>query len=115
MNIGQASPYVEAFAIARAAAAAIFAVIDRVPEIDSFSEEGAVPKGSKAPDDPENDIAIPEDEKMSNNNNNNQDVKDDGNNNDGDNHDKRSKARGTFEVRSLKKTPHLYWFLQIVM
>ena len=43
MNIGQASPYVEAFAIARAAAAAIFAVIDRVPEIDSFSEEGAVP------------------------------------------------------------------------
>ena len=82
MNIGQASPYVEAFAIARAAAAAIFAVIDRVPEIDSFSEEGAVPKGSRAPDDPENDIAIPEDEKMSNNNNNNQDVKDDGNNND---------------------------------
>merc|ERR1712107_715260 len=26
-----------------------------------------------------------------------------------------SQARGTFEVRSLKKTPHLYWFLQIVM
>ena len=43
------------------------------------------------------------------------DKNDDGNNNDGDNHDKRSKARGTFEVRSLKKTPHLYWFLQIVM
>ena len=43
------------------------------------------------------------------------DNNDDGNNNDGDNHDKRSKARGTFEVRSLKKTPHLYWFLQIVM
>ena len=46
MNIGQASPYVEAFAIARAAAAAIFAVIDRVPEIDSFSDEGAIPKNT---------------------------------------------------------------------
>ena len=44
MNIGQASPYVEAFSIARAAAAAIFAVIDRVPEIDSFSDKGAIPK-----------------------------------------------------------------------
>ena len=43
MNIGQASPYVEAFAIARAAAAAIFAVIDRIPEIDSFSDGGATP------------------------------------------------------------------------
>jgi len=38
------------------------------------------------------------------------DNNDDGNNDDGDNLDKRSKARGTFEVRSLKKTPHLYWF-----
>ena len=44
MNIGQASPYVEAFSIARAAAAAIFAVIDRVPEIDSFSDQGAIPQ-----------------------------------------------------------------------
>ena len=43
------------------------------------------------------------------------DNNDDGNNDNGDNLDKRSKARGTFEVRSLKKTPHLYWFLQIVM
>ena len=43
MNIGQASPYVEAFSIARAAAAAVFTVIDRIPEIDSFSEEGAKP------------------------------------------------------------------------
>ena len=43
MNIGQASPYVEAFAIARAAAAAIFTVIDRIPEIDSFSEGGDIP------------------------------------------------------------------------
>ena len=51
MNIGQASPYVEAFAIARAAAAAIFAVIDRVPEIDSFSEEGAVPYDMAKSDD----------------------------------------------------------------
>ena len=48
MNIGQASPYVEAFAIARAAAAAIFTVIDRIPEIDSFSDEGAKPINTNA-------------------------------------------------------------------
>ena len=43
MNVGQASPYVEAFSIARAAAAAIFGIIDRVPRIDSYSEEGKEP------------------------------------------------------------------------
>ena len=43
MNVGQASPYVEAFAIARAAAAAIFAIIDREPEIDSYSDKGEKP------------------------------------------------------------------------
>ena len=75
MNIGQASPYVEAFAIARAAAAAIFAVIDRVPEIDSFSEEGAVPYDIAK----SNDINS-EHEKKSNNNNS--DVKELENNND---------------------------------
>ena len=37
MNVGQASPYVEAFAISRAAAASIFAVIDRIPPIDSMT------------------------------------------------------------------------------
>ena len=37
MNVGQASPYVEAFSTAKAAAAAIFAVIDRKPPIDSLS------------------------------------------------------------------------------
>jgi len=37
MNVGQAAPYVEAFASAKAAAAAIFAIIDRKPPIDSLS------------------------------------------------------------------------------
>ena len=40
MNVGQAAPYVEAFASAKAAAAAIFAVIDRKPPIDSLSVSG---------------------------------------------------------------------------
>ena len=40
MNVGQAAPYVEAFSMARGAAAAIFDIIDRIPEIDSSSEEG---------------------------------------------------------------------------
>ncbi|KAL7385707.1 hypothetical protein ABVT39_026845 [Epinephelus coioides] len=40
MNLGQASPCLEAFASGRAAAKAIFDTIDRVPEIDCFSEEG---------------------------------------------------------------------------
>ena len=69
MNIGQASPYVEAFAIARAAAAAIFTVIDRVPEIDSFSEEGAVPSNPRTPDISKNNNVSPKDQKKANNNN----------------------------------------------
>uniref|UniRef100_A0A8C5AP69 ATP-binding cassette, sub-family B (MDR/TAP), member 11a n=1 Tax=Gadus morhua TaxID=8049 RepID=A0A8C5AP69_GADMO len=40
MNLGQASPCLEAFACGRAAASTIFATIDREPEIDCFSEEG---------------------------------------------------------------------------
>ena len=43
MNVGQAAPYVEAFMTAKAAAAKIFHVIDRVPEIDSTSTEGKIP------------------------------------------------------------------------
>ena len=42
MNVGQAAPYVEAFASAKAAAAAIFAVIDRKPPIDSLSVSGFI-------------------------------------------------------------------------
>ncbi|XP_061579536.1 bile salt export pump [Cololabis saira] len=40
MNLGQASPCLEAFATGRAAAKTIFETIDREPEIDCFSEEG---------------------------------------------------------------------------
>ena len=43
MNVGQASPYVEAFSMARGAAALVFSIIDRVPLIDSASEEGKEP------------------------------------------------------------------------
>uniref|UniRef100_A0A4W5JSU0 ATP-binding cassette, sub-family B (MDR/TAP), member 11a n=1 Tax=Hucho hucho TaxID=62062 RepID=A0A4W5JSU0_9TELE len=40
MNLGQASPCLEAFASGRAAAKTIFDTINREPEIDCFSEEG---------------------------------------------------------------------------
>uniref|UniRef100_A0AAQ5Z596 ATP-binding cassette, sub-family B (MDR/TAP), member 11a n=1 Tax=Amphiprion ocellaris TaxID=80972 RepID=A0AAQ5Z596_AMPOC len=40
MNLGQASPCLEAFASGRAAAKSIFDTIDREPEIDCLSEEG---------------------------------------------------------------------------
>jgi len=43
MNVGQASPYIEAFSMAKGAAAMIFDIIDRKPLIDSFSEEGLRP------------------------------------------------------------------------
>lgn len=43
MQIGQAAPYMEAFSVARGAAATIFAIIDRVPPIDSSSNAGLVP------------------------------------------------------------------------
>ncbi|XP_033990128.1 bile salt export pump [Trematomus bernacchii] len=40
MNLGQASPCLEAFASGRASAKNIFDTIDRKPEMDCFSEEG---------------------------------------------------------------------------
>uniref|UniRef100_A0A3Q3AU90 ATP-binding cassette, sub-family B (MDR/TAP), member 11a n=1 Tax=Kryptolebias marmoratus TaxID=37003 RepID=A0A3Q3AU90_KRYMA len=40
MNLGQASPCLEAFASGRAAAKTIFETIDREPEINCFSEDG---------------------------------------------------------------------------
>ena len=43
MNVGQASPYIEAFSMAKGAAAMIFEIIDRKPDIDSFSDEGLRP------------------------------------------------------------------------
>jgi hypothetical protein len=43
MNMGQASPYVEAFSIARGSAAVIFGIIDRQSPIDSSSKEGIRP------------------------------------------------------------------------
>ena len=43
MQVGKASPYMEAFNVARGAAASIFNIIDRVPTIDSSSEEGKKP------------------------------------------------------------------------
>lgn len=45
MQIGQAAPYIEAFSVARGAAATIFAIIDRIPPIDSSSNKGLVPNG----------------------------------------------------------------------
>ncbi len=45
MQIGQAAPYMEAFSVARGAAASIFSIIDRIPPIDSSSNEGLVPDG----------------------------------------------------------------------
>ncbi|XP_011868087.1 PREDICTED: multidrug resistance protein homolog 49 isoform X2 [Vollenhovia emeryi] len=39
-NMGLTSPHLEAFAMARGSAAAVFNVIDRVPLIDSLSKEG---------------------------------------------------------------------------
>jgi ABC-type multidrug transport system fused ATPase/permease subunit len=43
MNMGLTTPHLEAFALARGSAAAIFAVLDRVPEIDSLSKTGEKP------------------------------------------------------------------------
>ncbi|GAB6020134.1 hypothetical protein CHUAL_002862 [Chamberlinius hualienensis] len=40
MNMGQSAPYIEAFSQARAAAASVYEVIDRIPPIDSSSTEG---------------------------------------------------------------------------
>jgi ATP-binding cassette subfamily B (MDR/TAP) protein 1 len=43
MNMGLTTPHLEAFSVARGSAAAIFAVLDRVPEIDSLSKTGQKP------------------------------------------------------------------------
>ncbi|PNF40555.1 hypothetical protein B7P43_G07604, partial [Cryptotermes secundus] len=40
MNFGLSSPYIEAFSIAKGAAAKVFSVIDRVSPINSLSEDG---------------------------------------------------------------------------
>jgi ABC-type multidrug transport system fused ATPase/permease subunit len=45
MNMGLATPHLEAIAMARGSAAAIFAVLDRVPKIDSLSQAGHKPAG----------------------------------------------------------------------
>ncbi|DAA30732.1 TPA: Multidrug resistance protein 1-like [Bos taurus] len=46
-SIGQAAPCIDAFANARGAAYAIFAIIDSDPKIDSFSERGHKPDNIK--------------------------------------------------------------------
>merc|ERR1719233_285283 len=43
-QIGQSAPYAEALATARSAAGKIFRIIDRVPQIDSSSNQGLKPK-----------------------------------------------------------------------
>lgn len=43
-NLGLTSPHLEAFAIARGSAYSVFKIIDRIPTIDSLSEEGLQPK-----------------------------------------------------------------------
>eukprot|EP00095_Tigriopus_kingsejongensis_P002534 snap_masked-scaffold344_size201325-processed-gene-0.9 protein:Tk02534 transcript:snap_masked-scaffold344_size201325-processed-gene-0.9-mRNA-1 annotation:"P-glycoprotein" len=43
MNVGQATPYIEAFSMARGAAAQIYSVIDRTPAIDSSDMNGDLP------------------------------------------------------------------------
>ena len=47
MNVGQSSPYIEAFSMAKGSAALIFRIIDRKPTIDSFSETGSRPDSIK--------------------------------------------------------------------
>ena len=47
MNVGQSSPYLEAFSMAKGSAAIIFRIIDRKPVIDSFSETGSRPASTK--------------------------------------------------------------------
>lgn len=43
MNMGLASPHLEAFALAQGAAASVFAVLERKPAIDALSESGRRP------------------------------------------------------------------------
>lgn len=44
INMGLSTPHIEAFAMARGAAASIFAIIERKSAIDSLSEKGIKPK-----------------------------------------------------------------------
>lgn len=46
-QIGQAAPYFESLAIAQSAAGTIYRIIERVPEIDSSSDQGLVPNKIK--------------------------------------------------------------------
>ncbi|XP_015524858.1 ATP-dependent translocase ABCB1 [Neodiprion lecontei] len=46
MNFGTASPFIEAFGIAKAAGAKVFAVIERKSSIDSLSNDGVKPKNT---------------------------------------------------------------------
>lgn len=41
--MGAASPFIEAFGISKAAAAKVFSVIERKPEIDTMTPEGLMP------------------------------------------------------------------------
>lgn len=42
-NVGQSASYFEAFATGKGAGSTIFSIIDRIPEIDSYSEKGKKP------------------------------------------------------------------------
>nr|CAD7578382.1 unnamed protein product [Timema californicum] len=46
-NLGAAAPYIETFGVAKGAAAKVFSLIDRVPLINSLSEEGVCPSELK--------------------------------------------------------------------
>lgn len=45
--MGQTSPHLEAFAVARGAAASVYSIIERKPVIDSLSEAGKIPPDIK--------------------------------------------------------------------
>lgn len=47
MNVGQAAPYIEAFSVARGAAANIFDIIERKSAIDPTGSEGEKPPSVK--------------------------------------------------------------------
>jgi hypothetical protein len=46
-NLGGSIPYLDCFAQARSAASLVYHIIDRVPEIDVYSEEGKVSGGGR--------------------------------------------------------------------
>lgn len=43
-SLGMTSPHVEAFSVARGSAGMVYSIIDRIPELDSFSTKGAQPE-----------------------------------------------------------------------